>query len=110
MLTWFYFDFSVLSTKSTYITGGKHKAHGPNPVLHLVLSSPAPCFYLAAALSSFPLVKEELHLYSPKMTFGPLKATVRLMWPPVKMSLTPLNMLLFLLKKEHNSYSLSVYE
>ena len=31
-----------------------------------------------------------LHLYSPKITFGPLKATARLMWPRVKMSLTPL--------------------
>ena len=28
------------------------------------------------------LVKEQLHLYSPKITFGPLKATSRLMWPP----------------------------
>ena len=50
---------------------------------------PAPCFYLAAAPSSLPLVKEQLHSYSPKITFGPLKATARLMWPPVKMSLTP---------------------
>ena len=58
--------------------------------LHLVLSGPAPCFYLAAAPSSLPLVKEQLHLYSPKITFGPLKATARLMWPPMKMSLTPL--------------------
>ena len=55
----------------------------PNPDLHLVLSGPAP--------SSRLTVKEQFHLYSPKMTFGPLKATTRLMWPPVKMSLIPLN-------------------
>ena len=72
-------------------TGGKHKARWLNPTLHLVLSGPAPCFYPAAALSSGLTVKEQLHLYSPKSTFGPLKATARLMWPPVKMSLTPLH-------------------
>ena len=38
--------------------GGKHKSRGPSPALHLVLSGPAPCFYLAAAQSSFSLVKE----------------------------------------------------
>ena len=53
-------------------------------------SSPPPCFYLAAAPSSLPLVKEQLHSYSPKVTFGPLRPTARLMWPPVKMSLAPL--------------------
>ena len=42
-------------------TGGKHKACGPNPALHLVLSGPSPCFYPAATLSSLPLVKEWLH-------------------------------------------------
>ena len=75
-----------------YSTGVKHKAHarGPNMALHVVLSRLAPCFYLAAAWSSHLTVKEQFHLYSPKITFGPLKATVRLMWPPVKMSLTPL--------------------
>ena len=31
---------------------------GPNPALHLVFSSLAPCFYLVAMLSSLPLVKE----------------------------------------------------
>ena len=72
-------------------TGGKHKAHRPNPAFHLVLSGPAPCFYPASVPSSLSLVKEQLHLYSPKITFGPLKATVRLMWSPVKMSLIPLN-------------------
>ena len=58
--------------------------------------SPPPCFILpgtlfvpAAAPSSLPLIKEQLHLYSPKITCGPLKATAGLMWPPVKMSLTP---------------------
>ena len=49
------------------ITGGKHKAHRPNPALHLVLSGPAPCFCPAAAPGSLPLVKEWLHLYSLKV-------------------------------------------
>lgn len=31
-----------------------------------------------------------LYFYSPKITFLPFKAIVRLMWPPVKMNLTPL--------------------
>ena len=59
-------------------TGGKHKACGPNPALRLIFSSLAPCFC------------PQLHLISPKITSGPLKATARLMWPPVKMSLIPL--------------------
>ena len=42
-------------------------------------------------LVSLPLVKEQLHLYSPKITFSLLKATLRLMLPLVKMSLTPLS-------------------
>ena len=71
-----------------YSTGGKHRAQGPNVALHHVLSGPAPCFYLAAVPSSHLTVKE--YLYSPIITFGPLKTTVRLMWPPVKMSLAPL--------------------
>ena len=33
---------------------------------------------------SLPLVKEQLRVYSPKITVGSLKATTRLMWPPVK--------------------------
>ena len=70
-------------------TGGQYKAPGLNPALHLVLSGPTPCFYLVAAPRSCLTVKEQLHLYSPKITFGPLKATTRL-WPPVKMSLTSL--------------------
>ena len=74
-----------------YSTGGKHKACGPNPALHLVLSSLAPCSHLVAVPSFLLLVKEELHLYRPEITFGPLKATTRLMWPPVKMSLMPLH-------------------
>ena len=58
---------------------------------------PSTLFYLARHLvstwqqsSSLPLVKEYLHLHSPKITFYLLKATARLMWPPWKMSLTPL--------------------
>ena len=51
---------------------------------------PSTLFYPAAALSSLPLVKEWLHLYSPTIILGPLKATVTLLWPLVKMSLTPL--------------------
>ena len=46
-------------------------------------------------------VKEELYLYSPKSTFGPLKATLRLMWPLMKMSLTPLPSVLSTLKVTH---------
>ena len=65
--------------------GHRWQAQGPQAEPSL-----APCFYLAAALSSLLLVKEQLHLYSPKSTFGPSKATVRLMWPLVRMSLTPL--------------------
>ena len=41
-----------------YSTSGKHKAGGLNLVLHLVLSSPTPCFYPAAMLSSLCLGKE----------------------------------------------------
>ena len=35
-----------------YCTGGKHKAHWPDPALPLVLSCPAPCLCPVAALSS----------------------------------------------------------
>ena len=73
---------SYLTLKTLYTTGGKHKARRPNPALHIVLSGPAPCFYPAAVPSSRLTIKESLHVYSPKITFGPLKATVRLMWPP----------------------------
>ena len=66
-------------------------ACGLDPAPHLVLSGPAPCFYPVAAPSSLPLVKEQLHLHSPRITFGPLKAALRLMWPLVKMSLIPLS-------------------
>ena len=87
-----YLSFSDYFTQHStlQITGGNHKAHGPNPALHLVLSGPVPCFYPAAVLSSCLTVKEQLHLYSPKIMLGPLKATTRLMWPLMKMSLTPL--------------------
>ena len=81
---------NLLSGSMIQVKGGKHKTHGPNLVLHLVLSGPTPCFYPVAAPSSFLLLKEQLHLYSPKITFSFLKATARLMWPLVKMSLTPL--------------------
>ena len=84
---------SLLNTYTCFqtpqCTGGKRKAHRLNLAPHLVLSDLAPCFYLAAALSSLPIVKEQLHLHSPKITFGSLKVTTRLMWPPMKMSLTP---------------------
>ena len=48
-------------------------ACGLNPALHLVLSGPAPGFYPAAAPSSLPLVKEQLHLYSPKNHIRPFE-------------------------------------
>ena len=51
---------------------------------------PAPCFYPGAVPSSYLTVKEQLHVYSPKIALGPLKAAARLLWPRVKMSLTPL--------------------
>ena len=50
---------------------------------------PAPCFHQVATLSSGLTVKGS-YIYSPKITFGHLKATSKLMWPQVKMSLTPL--------------------
>ena len=65
----------------------KHGRQTPGPQAK---SGPAPCFYPVAAPSCHLTVKELLHVYSPKVTFGPLKATVRLVWPPVKISLTPL--------------------
>ena len=34
-----------LQTSILYYTGGKHKARGPKPALHFVLSNLAPCFY-----------------------------------------------------------------
>ena len=72
-------------------TGGKHKALGWNPALHLVLSARHLVPTQAAVPSSRLTVKEQLHLYSPEITFSPLKATMRLMWPLVKVSLTPLS-------------------
>ena len=53
-----YWEFNMMLL---YITGGKHKARGLNPALHLVLSGLAPCFYPAAPLSSCLTVKEQLH-------------------------------------------------
>ena len=79
-------------TKIKHHISHRWQTQGPRAEsgLHLLLSSPAPCFYPAAALSSRLTVKEQLHSYSPTITFSPLKATARLMWPRVKMSLTPL--------------------
>ena len=59
----------------------------PSTLFHLaphLVSSPE------AASSSHLTVKEQLHLYGPKSTVGPLKAAMRLTWPPVTMRLTPL--------------------
>ena len=74
---------------------GRHKARGLNPGLHLVLSAHFICPHLLSTprqrgAPAPYLVQEQLHLYSPKVTFGPLKATLRLLWPPLKMSWTPL--------------------
>ena len=49
---------------------------------------PAQHLHLVAVLTSCLTIKELLHLYSPKITFSALKATMRLMWPLVKISLT----------------------
>ena len=76
---------------SYYSAGGKHKACGQNVAPHLVLSAPARHLVSTRWPRQAPcLVKEKLHLYSPKITSGTLKATTRLMWPAVKTSLTPL--------------------
>ena len=50
------------------------KAEACPPPCFIVLSGLAPCFYPASALSSGLTVREWLHLYSPKITFSPLKA------------------------------------
>ena len=70
----------------------KRQTQGPRAEsgLHLVVSGPAPPFYLVAAPSPRLTVQEQLHVHSPNVSVGPLKATARLMWPPVKMSLTAL--------------------
>ena len=85
-------DLNVCLLWSLYITGANTRpgVGWIRPALHLVLSHPAPCFCLAAVPSSRWTVKEQLHVHSPNITFGPLKAMARLMWPLVKMSLTPL--------------------
>ena len=56
----------------------EHSWQTPGP---RVESGPAPCFYPAAAPSSRLTVQEQLHVHSPQVTFGSLKATTRLMWP-----------------------------
>ena len=73
-----------------------------HPAFHVVLCSPAPCFYPAAVPSSHLTIKEQLHLHSPKITFGPLKATARLMWPLVKISLTALSQRVLVLPLSFN--------
>ena len=70
---------------SDYSTAGQHKARKLNPALHLVLSGQAPCFYAAAVLL------RSSYIYIVLKLFSPLKATSRLMWPLVRMSLTPLD-------------------
>ena len=67
-------------------TQGLQAKPGPPPCF----TWPSTLFLPGSSTSSRLTVKEQLHLYSPQITFGPLKATWRLMWPPVKMSLTPL--------------------
>ena len=70
-----------------------HRWQTPGPWAE---AGPPPCFIRPGTLflpsGSTELLDPSsgvLHLYSPKITFGPLKATTRLMWPQVKMSLTP---------------------
>ena len=53
----------------TWSTGGKHEARRPESGPPPCCIRPALCFYPAVAPSSLPLVKEQLHLYSPKITF-----------------------------------------
>ena len=48
-----------------------------------------PAQHLVGSAELSLTVKEELHLYSPEITFVPLKATSRLVWLPVTMSVTP---------------------
>ena len=81
--------FKDIYNKSSLIQNSKEIEHRWQTQGPWAESGPPPCFY-PAALSSHLTVKEQLHLYSTKITFGPLKATPRLMWPPVKMNLTPL--------------------
>ena len=84
-------SFAFKLVRSQVANTGAQAKSGPPPCFIW----PSTLFLPAAAPSSLPLVKEQLHLYSPKITFGPLKVTVRLMWPPVKMNLTPLCQVLF---------------
>ena len=74
-----------ISTMANVYNVLQHRWQTQRPqALHHVLSGLAPCFYWMAAPSSHLTVKKQLHLYSPKITFGPLKATTRLMWPLAK--------------------------
>ena len=63
----------VTKSQTQQGTGGKPKACGLNPALHLVLSGPTPCFYLAVVPSSHLTVEEQLHLYSPKNYIQPFE-------------------------------------
>ena len=74
---------NLKTSTATMTIEQRWQTQGPRAesALHLVSSGPAPCCYPAAALSSH-LTVEWLHLYRPKITFGPLRATTRLMWPP----------------------------
>ena len=76
-------SFSAIGISKPFQEGCQTHFHwGPH--------QPRGCLQRAEHNCSSVTVKEQLHLYSPKITFGHLKATTRLMWPPVKMSLTPL--------------------
>ena len=69
--------------------GWQTQARGPNPASTL-FHPPQHLISSISSVSAELTVKEQSHVYSPKVTLGPLKATARLMWPLVKMSLTPL--------------------
>ena len=64
-------QLTVIALDHRWQTQGR----GSNLALRLVFSSPAPCFY-PAVLSSFPLVKEQLHLYSPKNYIRPFEGNL----------------------------------
>ena len=62
----------------------KYRAHGANLAISQMIKYWVHGVNLALCFVLFGLA------HTLKVTFGPLKATVRLVWPPVKMSLTPL--------------------
>ena len=88
-----YITASDRSFRASVFDGLEHRWQTQVPKAE---SGPPPCFIWPSTLflpgrsaSSLPLFKEQLHLYSPKIKFSPLKANVRLMLSLVKMSLTP---------------------